>query len=192
MHDGRAETLAEAVALHEGQARASAHRFFGLTSQDRGRIEAFLKSLVAPSAAAAPGMALAAEMESTADQKEWRAPETLVRRRREWAVAHDEQQFREARERKRAQEAAKRARVQIPLARSLERMGKITSDWRFIRISQADALRNRRGTAGRRQGFCLDREEGSRQVAFRKRRPRWGGLRRATRAERVELAGSFG
>ncbi len=139
LHDGRAETLAEAVALHEGQARASAHRFFGLTSQDRGRIEAFLKSLVAPSAAAAPGMALAAEMESTADQKEWRAPETLVRRRREWAVAHDEQQFREARERKRAQEAAKRARVQIPLARSLERMGKITGALAFYQDIARDA-----------------------------------------------------
>ena len=75
----------------------------------------FLKSLVAPSAASAPGIALAAEMESTSDQNGWRAPETLVRRRREWAVARDEQQFREAQERRCAEEAAEAARAQIPL-----------------------------------------------------------------------------
>ena len=64
LHDGRAQDLEEAVALHDGQARASAHRFFGLNSQERAQVEVFLKSLVAPSAAAAPGIALAAEMES--------------------------------------------------------------------------------------------------------------------------------
>ena len=139
LHDGRAQDLAEAVALHDGQARASAHRYFGLNSQERAQVEAFLKSLVAPSAASAPGMALAAEMESTSDQNGWRAPETLVRRRREWAVARDEQQFREAQERRRAQEAAKRARAQIPLARSLERQGKITGAIAFYQKIARDA-----------------------------------------------------
>jgi RNA polymerase sigma factor (sigma-70 family) len=139
LHDGRAQNLAEAVALHDGQARASAHRYFGLNSQERAQVEVFLKSLVAPSAAAAPGVALAGEMESACGEKEWRAPETLVRRRREWAVARDEQEFRAAQERRRAQEAARRARAQIPLARSLERMGKITGALAFYKEIAKDA-----------------------------------------------------
>ncbi len=48
MHDGRAQTLEEAVALHEGQAKASARQFFRLTAKERSQVEAFLKSLVAP------------------------------------------------------------------------------------------------------------------------------------------------
>ena len=36
MHDGRAQSLEEAVALHEGQGTASAHRFFALSGQERG------------------------------------------------------------------------------------------------------------------------------------------------------------
>ena len=74
-----------------------------------------------------------------ADQKAWRGPRPWSTRRREWAVARDEQQFREAQERKRAQEAAKRARVQIPLARSLERMGKITGALAFYQDIARDA-----------------------------------------------------
>jgi len=44
----------------------------------------------------------------------------------EEAVARDEQQWREARRRERAQAAAERARVKLPLARTLEKMGKTT------------------------------------------------------------------
>jgi CxxC motif-containing protein (DUF1111 family) len=48
LHDGRARNLEEAVALHFGQARASALRFRSLSVLERGRLEAFLKSLGAP------------------------------------------------------------------------------------------------------------------------------------------------
>ena len=54
LHDGRANDLEEAVALHGGQALASTRRFFHLTAEDRFHVEAFLKSLVAPSATSAP------------------------------------------------------------------------------------------------------------------------------------------
>ena len=164
LHDGRAESLAETIALHEGQARASAHRFFGLTSQERGQVEAFLKSLVAPSAAAAPGVALAAEMESAADSTAWHAPETLVRRRREWAVERDVQQFREAQERKRAQEAAKRARVQIPLARSLERQGKIAGAIAFYKEIAKDASGTEEGKLAAERISALARSKGTRRA----------------------------
>ena len=49
LHDGRAQTLEEAVALHGGQGSSSAVKFFELTPRERFQVEAFLKSLVAPS-----------------------------------------------------------------------------------------------------------------------------------------------
>ena len=161
LHDGRAQNLAEAVALHDGQARASAHRYFGLNSQERAQVEVFLKSLVAPSTTAAPGIALASELES-GTEKAWRAPETLVRRRREWAVTRDEQQFREAQERRRAQEAAKRARVQIPLARSLERMGQITGALAFYQEIARDASGTEEGRLAAARISALSTRKGSR------------------------------
>ena len=48
LHDGRAATLEEAVALHGGEARLSAVRFFALPAADREQLLAFLKSLTAP------------------------------------------------------------------------------------------------------------------------------------------------
>jgi len=48
LHDGRAQTLEQAVALHGGQGTASAQRFFKLSPKERLKVEAFLKSLVAP------------------------------------------------------------------------------------------------------------------------------------------------
>ncbi|WP_422928787.1 di-heme oxidoredictase family protein [Singulisphaera sp. PoT] len=50
LHDGRADTLEQAVAGHGGQGRASALRFFELSHKDRLKLEAFLKALVAPGA----------------------------------------------------------------------------------------------------------------------------------------------
>jgi RNA polymerase sigma factor (sigma-70 family) len=129
MHDGRAQNLEEVVAFHEGQANASAKRFFSLSALERDQVEAFLKSLVAPSAAR--GVVLAAELEFRIEQEERREPEDLVRRRREQAVARDEQKWREALRHRRAQDAAKRARVQIPIAQNLEKMGKITGALAF-------------------------------------------------------------
>ena len=48
LHDGRAQTLEQAVALHGGQGSASAQKFFQLSPTERLQLEAFLKSLVAP------------------------------------------------------------------------------------------------------------------------------------------------
>jgi CxxC motif-containing protein (DUF1111 family) len=50
LHDGRAQTLEQAVALHGGQGAASAQAFFQLSPTERLQLEAFLKSLVAPAA----------------------------------------------------------------------------------------------------------------------------------------------
>jgi CxxC motif-containing protein (DUF1111 family) len=45
LHDGRAENLEEAVALHGGEATNSAKRFFKLLPAERLRVQAFLRSL---------------------------------------------------------------------------------------------------------------------------------------------------
>ncbi len=57
MHDGRARTLEEAVAMHEGQGKASAHQFFRMASKERNQVEAFLKSLIAPGPSGAARLA---------------------------------------------------------------------------------------------------------------------------------------
>jgi CxxC motif-containing protein (DUF1111 family) len=48
LHDGRAQTLEQAVAMHGGQGADSARRFMQLSSKERFQVEAFLKSLIAP------------------------------------------------------------------------------------------------------------------------------------------------
>jgi CxxC motif-containing protein (DUF1111 family) len=48
LHDGRAQTIDQAVAMHGGQGAASARKFFELSPKERLQVEAFLKSLVAP------------------------------------------------------------------------------------------------------------------------------------------------
>jgi CxxC motif-containing protein (DUF1111 family) len=48
LHDGRAQTLEQAVAMHGGQGAASAVKFFELSPKERLQVETFLKSLVAP------------------------------------------------------------------------------------------------------------------------------------------------
>ena len=49
MHDGRANTLEQAIALHGGEATRSAQMYFALLPDERARVLAMLKSLVAPS-----------------------------------------------------------------------------------------------------------------------------------------------
>ena len=56
-----------------------------------------------------------------------------MRQRKAQNVAHDEQQWREAQRRRRAEVAAKRAKVQIPIAESLEKMGKVSGALAFYR-----------------------------------------------------------
>ena len=48
LHDGRAETLEQAIALHAGEAGATRTRYFRLTAEERIGVLSFLKSLVAP------------------------------------------------------------------------------------------------------------------------------------------------
>ncbi len=48
LHDGRADTLEQAVALHGGEGGNSAQKYFLLSTKERHQVEAFLKSLVAP------------------------------------------------------------------------------------------------------------------------------------------------
>jgi CxxC motif-containing protein (DUF1111 family) len=50
MHDGRAETLEEAIRLHGGQAKQSAIRFGKLSESEQKQLVAFLKTLRAPGA----------------------------------------------------------------------------------------------------------------------------------------------
>jgi CxxC motif-containing protein (DUF1111 family) len=131
LHDGRANDVEEAVALHAGQALASTRRFFHLTVEDRFHVEAFLKSLVAPSATSAPGVTLAAEMESRFEQEEEGTPESLVRRRWAETVARGDWQRREEERRQREEEAAKLAHTRLKIALTLEKKGKITGALEF-------------------------------------------------------------
>jgi CxxC motif-containing protein (DUF1111 family) len=48
LHDGRASTVAEAIALHGGEGSASASRFAQLSPRRRQQLESFLMSLAAP------------------------------------------------------------------------------------------------------------------------------------------------
>src|SRR5262249_13857443 len=48
LHDGRAETLEQAIAFHGGETSGCAKRFFMLKPDERAELIAFLKSLVAP------------------------------------------------------------------------------------------------------------------------------------------------
>jgi CxxC motif-containing protein (DUF1111 family) len=51
LHDGRAATVAEAVALHGGEGRSAAQEYERLSEKEREQLELFLKTLVAPSRA---------------------------------------------------------------------------------------------------------------------------------------------
>jgi CxxC motif-containing protein (DUF1111 family) len=51
LHDGRARTLDQAVSFHGGEATGIAQSYFTLTAKERRQLEAFLKSLTAPSSA---------------------------------------------------------------------------------------------------------------------------------------------
>jgi CxxC motif-containing protein (DUF1111 family) len=51
LHDGRAETIDQAIRAHGGEAAASAQRFGQLSARERASLEAFLLSLAAPKAA---------------------------------------------------------------------------------------------------------------------------------------------
>jgi hypothetical protein len=133
LHDGRAQTLEETVALHGGQGSRSAKKFFDLSPQQQMQIETFLKSLMAPSAAASPGLILAAELEAQIIPDSLRDAEALVRKRREIAEAREQQKQREAKRRQREAEAVSRAQRQLQMAENLERSGKVNGALEFYR-----------------------------------------------------------
>ncbi len=145
LHDGRAETLEEAVALHGGQAGPSARLFFALTSEERSWVESFLKSLVAPSTAAAPGVVLAAELESRIVPVEVRQAEALTRKRREEAEASEVRKQAEARQRRLTAEAAIRATGRFRIAANLDKSGKIPGAIAFYRLVVQDAPDSKEG-----------------------------------------------
>jgi CxxC motif-containing protein (DUF1111 family) len=51
LHDGRAETVADAVALHGGEGLAAAQAYQRLSEKERGEVELFLRTLAAPTTA---------------------------------------------------------------------------------------------------------------------------------------------
>jgi CxxC motif-containing protein (DUF1111 family) len=48
LHDGRAEKVADAVALHGGEGQAAARAYQGLTEKERQQVDQFLQTLAAP------------------------------------------------------------------------------------------------------------------------------------------------
>jgi CxxC motif-containing protein (DUF1111 family) len=51
LHDGRAATVADAVALHGGEGMAAARAYERLSANERGQVELFLQTLAAPTTA---------------------------------------------------------------------------------------------------------------------------------------------
>ena len=138
LHDGRAENLEEVVALHGGQATTSARKFFALGSDEQASVEAFLKSLVAPSTAAA-GLMLASELESRIEPDEVREAEAQVREQREEEEAKEAKRLAEARRRNAIAAAAKRAPGQFMMAVNLEKSGKVAGALEFYRLITREA-----------------------------------------------------
>jgi CxxC motif-containing protein (DUF1111 family) len=54
LHDGRAETVAEAIAGHGGEASHAVRKYLALSSREREQLLAFLDTLAAPDAASLP------------------------------------------------------------------------------------------------------------------------------------------
>jgi CxxC motif-containing protein (DUF1111 family) len=48
LHDGRAATIEQAIALHDGEAQRSTRQFFKLSAEEKLQLTSFLRSLVAP------------------------------------------------------------------------------------------------------------------------------------------------
>ena len=158
LHDGRAETLEEAVALHGGQGAKSAQQFFTLPARKRSQIEAFLKSLVTPSAAAVPGVVLAAELEARIEPDAVREAEALIRKQRDEVARREEQARREAARRRLAAEVVKRAQGQFPIALALEKMGRTAGALEFYRAIVRDAPDTEEGRAAAARISALEKQ----------------------------------
>jgi RNA polymerase sigma factor (sigma-70 family) len=126
LHDGRAETLDQAVAFHEAQGSAARHEFFALSDKERARIESFLKSLIAPPATAIAAVTLGSP-------KEQSASETDIRRGRAGSLARDEQMWQDDLQRRQTDADGKLARARMAAAAELERMNKFEGALEFYR-----------------------------------------------------------
>jgi RNA polymerase sigma factor (sigma-70 family) len=126
LHDGRARDLAEAVALHGGQAEKPRRKFFELPEEQQAQVEAFLKSLVAPSWSGTPGVVASAPRAAggAIAIEPPPIPEAILRRRVEQAAAVESEARGNLERRKRAAQAAQQARRQFRIARALEELGK--------------------------------------------------------------------
>ena len=107
--------------------------------RERSQVEAFLKSLVAPSAAGTPGVVVANQRETRIKPGEPLVSEVLARQRRQQELARDQEQWREFQQRqkaeaaakhtraaiKRAEAAARQNRAKLALAQALEKMDKL-------------------------------------------------------------------
>lgn len=54
MHDGRAENIEQAIAFHGGEANRVTHLYFSLKREERQQVQAFLRSLAAPTMTVRP------------------------------------------------------------------------------------------------------------------------------------------
>jgi hypothetical protein len=88
---------------------------------------------------------LAADLESRLRGDLRDTPESRLRRERQEAVARDEQRWQERKRRERTEAAAQRARTKLPLAQSLERMGKTAGAISFYREIARDAAGTEEG-----------------------------------------------
>ena len=158
LHDGRARNMAEAVALHGGQAHKSRHKFFELPDEQQAQVEAFLKSLVAPSWSGRPGVVTSAALEPPS------IPEAILRRQLEEAAASEAETRDDLERRKRAAVAARQVRQRFGMARALEDRGKTGAAARFFdqiaredpwRVSQRPPSREKRSAARWSRGSFL-------------------------------------
>jgi RNA polymerase sigma factor (sigma-70 family) len=124
LHDGRARDLAEAVALHGGQAEGSRRKFFELAEEQQAQVEAFLKSLVAPSWSGTPGVVPSATRPAGSALEPPPVPEAILRRRLEQAAAAQAEARGDLEQRKRAAQSAQQVRNWFQFARVLEEQGK--------------------------------------------------------------------
>jgi len=161
LHDGRAQNLEEAVALHDGQGKASARLFFTLSSEDRFKVETFLKSLVAPTSPRAVGIMQGAELEARIELEEQDAPEAHVRHRREQALARGRKQRLQTQRRSQALDAATRARVRLPLAQALEKAGKTAGALDYYRQIASDAPDSEAGRRAAARIAAISTQTGS-------------------------------
>jgi mono/diheme cytochrome c family protein len=178
LHDGRAATLDEAVAHHQGQAEASAQEFFALSASSRLRIQSFLKTLVAPPADPMTAVLYARDYEARvarqrrAEAEQKLLDEAVVERSQSAAEAlaearrvAEEGRAEVSRETKRLREEEERnektslwrAESKLRAARDLERAGKTSAALDFYRDIVAKFRDTEQGRAAAARVAALSR-----------------------------------